>query len=441
MHECPHHKRNTCCSCIYECVFEADGREDAHDWHSLARHRKQRAGLFVCCEGLLEGLVTTYTVISVGMMLLYKVLRLSSQKWEDEQAHIAAKGEHRSYIVLEVAKGTCLAAAWEQVQQQMWSIPKALPALSFTYRARAKLFCMLSGLVCNLEAACGRFHRTFPFLLFKILEGIEQSKVVYNAPHCTRDEMAKSFFDLYPTPQSSQSPEAIAWLQAAALFSHVDIADVECGHSSIREFTKQRGRGHVPDFSGVSCRVMCRFLSKQTNIKAQEQDQKQEEQEQEQQGQNKKKKVQRPGSGGAWRSFCKEKAGGKQFTPVLLKQLSAEYKALSHDEYQHYKELGLAMTVQGSWKKLRESQASLSLFPTAADTADFSRGLEMVSTVPTAALLDLDETTSFQLLSLGPTFEERLDSLWKNMSLERRNLNAEKKLRLIWFLRFLHLPS
>ena len=408
---------------------QADDREDAHDWHSLARHRKQRAGLFVCCEGLLEGLVTTYTVISVGMMLLYKVMRLSSQKWEDEQAHIAAKGGNRSYIVLEVAKGTCLAAAWERVQQQMWSIPKALPALSFTYRARAKLFCMLSGLVCNLEAACGRFHRTFPFLLFKILQGIEQSTTVYNAPQCTRDEMAKSFFDLYPTPQRSQSLEAIAWLQAAAIFSHVDIADVECGHSSIREFTKQRGRGHVPDFSGVSCRVMCRFLSKQTDIKAQEKEEEQEQEEsRDQQAQN-KKKAQRPGSGGAWRAFCKEKAGGNKFTPFSLKELAAEYKALSHDEYQYYKESGLAMTVQGSWKRLKESQSSL--FRTTADNLSFSRGqnsLEVVGTVPTAALLDLGETTSFQLLSLGPTFEERLDTLWKNMSLERRNLNAEKKL-------------
>ena len=407
---------------------QADDREDAHDWHSLARHRKQRAGLFVCCEGLLEGLVTTYTVISVGMMLLYKVMRLSSQKWEDEQAHIAAKGGNRSYMYLRLQK----ALAWQQHGNGCNSKCGQYPKLcqrspSPTVHVQSCSVCC-PGLFATLKQHADG-STTFPFLLFKILQGIEQSTTVYNAPQCTRDEMAKSFFDLYPTPQRSQSLEAIAWLQAAAIFSHVDIADVECGHSSIREFTKQRGRGHVPDFSGVSCRVMCRFLSKQTDIKAQEKEEEQEQEEsRDQQAQN-KKKAQRPGSGGAWRAFCKEKAGGNKFTPFSLKELAAEYKALSHDEYQYYKESGLAMTVQGSWKRLKESQSSL--FRTTADNLSFSRGqnsLEVVGTVPTAALLDLGETTSFQLLSLGPTFEERLDTLWKNMSLERRNLNAEKKL-------------
>ena len=369
-------------------------------------------------------------MISVGMMLLYKVMRLSSQKWEDEQTHLAAQGHQRSYIVLEVAKGTSLASARERIQHELWSVPKALPLDSFTFRARSKLFRMLSGLLCNLEAVCGRFHRTFPFLLFRILEGHEQSKSVYNAPHCTRDEMAMEFFRLYPTVQDSQCQEAIAWLQAAALFCQVDIADVECGHSSIREFTKQRGRGHTPEFSAISSRVMCRFLCKQTDLKELEKKEQGQQQQQPQGGEEEVKvKKRRTGCGGPWRAFCQERSKGTQFTHSSIEILAQQYRALSHDEYQYYKELGMAMTIQGAWRRFQSSSGMLNNSATAGDQ------VVAAAAIPTAALLDLDGSTSVQLLTLGPSFEQRLANFWANMSLERRNILKEKTLCWQFFFR------
>ena len=346
------------------------------------------------------------------MMVLYCLMRLSSRKWEDDQEQLAASGKPRSFIILELAKGSILSAACDRVKSEMWSVPLALPQDSFTLRARSKLFRMLSALLCNLEATSARDHRTFPFLLFRLLEGRGHCEEVYSRPACCHDELAKTFFKMFPKPMDSQSAKAQVCLEAAAMFAQTDIADVECGHSSIREFTKQRGRGHTSAFSDVSAKVMLRFLRTQCNLQQEEPQEQESAQQSQQQGVGEQPKPQRPGTGGAWRAFVREMSKGTQFTPHSVKVLSQQYKRLTFDEYQHYKELGVAMTLQGAWARTNPNAG---------------QGHEIVeATVPTTTLLDMDETTQFQLLSLGQTFDERYDKFWKSVLLERRTFHAEK---------------
>ena len=70
------------------------------------------------------------------------------------------------------------------------------------------------------------------------------------------------------------------------------------------------------------------------------------------------------------------------------------------------------MTLQGAWARTNPNAG---------------QGHEIVeATVPTTTLLDMDETTQFQLLSLGQTFDERYDKFWKSVLLERRTFHAEK---------------
>ena len=353
-------------------------------------------------------------MIRVGMMVLYGLMRLSSEKWEDEQSQLAASGKPRSFIVLEIANGSLLADVWERAKSEMWSVPVALPQDSFTLRARSKLFRMLSGLLCNLEAASARAHRTFPFLLFRLLGGSKHCEEVYSRPACCHDEISRGFFKLFPTPADSQSAKAQAWLEAAAVFAQTDIADVECGHSSIREFTRQRGRGHIPAFSDVSARVMLRFLRTHTDTRGGSQGVPEEQpQPQPGEGAAEQPKPNRTGTGGPWRAFVSEESKGMQFTELSIKILSQKYQQLSFDEYQYYKELGVAMTLQGAWNRISNGgqQQNQQIVETA---------------VPTTTLLDMDSTTAVQLLGLGQTFGERFDRFWKSVLLESRTFHADK---------------
>ena len=47
-----------------------------------------------------------------------------------------------------------------------------------------------------------------------------------------------------------------------------DISTMESGHSSVREFTKARARGHVANLSEVSAKSVCRFIAKEPSTRS-----------------------------------------------------------------------------------------------------------------------------------------------------------------------------
>ena len=108
-----------------------------------------------------------------------------------------------------------------------------------------------------------------------------------------------------------------------------------------------------------------------------------------------------------------ERSKNQQFTPASVQALSREYRQLSHDEYQYYTELGAAMTLKNFWTRLQGTDGR--------DSQIVEAGA-----IPTAALLDLDNTTSLQLLALGHTFEDRLDKFWKSVVSEKKQFHVEK---------------
>ena len=116
-----------------------------------------------------------------------------------------------------------------------------------------------------------------------------------------------------------------------------DISGIEAGHSSIREFTKQRGRGHMPSLHEVSAKSLCRFVAahhghtKDFEGQRQGQGQRDEAQQQQQQQQQVEpplpgaRPVKRTGSGGPWRAFCSSESAGKQLTASSIRELKSKY--------------------------------------------------------------------------------------------------------------------
>ena len=129
---------------------------------------------------------------------------------------------------------------------------------------------------------------------------------------------------------------------------------MECGHSSIREYTKARGRGHAPNLAEVSAKSVCKFVSRHHFMaKAKDSktaDQAEEQQQQSKDGVGKKKKL---GGGGPWKAFLSEKCKGRfKLGRQVIRELREEYVKLSSNEFRYYQELGANLVAQTRYKSL-----------------------------------------------------------------------------------------
>ena len=109
--------------------------------------------------------------------------------------------------------------------------------------------------------------------------------------------------------------------------SSKDISGIEAGHSSIREFTKQRGRGHIPGLEEVSAKSVCRFISKfHGHAKGEEPQHQQPEPQRDEPPEPQRRPPKRTGSGGPWRAFCSCESKGKRLTSDAIQDLKRKYR-------------------------------------------------------------------------------------------------------------------
>ncbi len=125
-----------------------------------------------------------------------------------------------------------------------------------------------------------------------------------------------------------------------------DISSVESSHSSTREYSMQRARGKVPTLQDVSAQTVFRFVAKKY-FEPRNKDAEDNNPDQGPDGDNGKplKRKKKNRFCGAWRAFLHERLAGRPLSKELIQELSRQYKALSHDEYQEYYELGLASSL------------------------------------------------------------------------------------------------
>ena len=288
------------------------GPDGEVDWRALQVQRKRKAGVFACRETLMEmlglvaagcccwvlvggaaspfpcqfvcalvvglptmapyyrpltlaaavlrKLVTARHVLEPGRLLMCMLLNVSSQHWELQQQRQAQRGEARTYRILEAARGNMLQIVVEKIRAHLGSLPSGLPVSCYKRRARTLLFCGLSAALCNLEGYMGRSHRGFPYALFRAMDSETDKQELLDRPCCMRDEFSHKFLEEYPTPLAMASARAQAVLETVGLLADTDVAAVEAGHASVREYTMQRGRGHVPTLSEVSAKSFCRWM-------------------------------------------------------------------------------------------------------------------------------------------------------------------------------------
>ena len=178
-----------------------------------------------------------------------------------------------------------------------------------------------------------------PYKLFLALLGGSHVEDIANVPECCRDELSAGLLARYPTQQELLGSECQAVLAAIALVSQVDVAAVEAGHSTNREFSSVRSRGWSPSLETLSSKyVLQRTASWQPAGKRSKAA-----------GSRQSSKARR-GGGGAWRAYCHQHLkgtgglGGERFS-ARVRQLSQQYRSLSPQERAVYEAVGAGATL------------------------------------------------------------------------------------------------
>lgn len=172
---------------------------------------------------------------------------------------------------------------------------------------------------------------------------------------------------------------------------------MECGHSSIREWTKMRGKGHVPALPEVSAKAICRFISKHHSHHCETAEDPEQQEPEANPGKSK-------GGGGAWRAFCSDRFSGIKFSRENLRAASREFKALTPEEHAHYKEVGHLMTLQAKHERMK----AVNVHPGSRELA-----------LPDGSIKILEDPDS-TLMIAGDDFSERFGSFKQIILQEQR---------------------
>ena len=357
-------------------------------------------------------------VLAVIHGLMARFLTLSGKAWTRKQEARVANGQTRSWPILEAARG-------EDVSTCMLHLlllplePIQVARQEFVACCHRKLrFSIASAGACALHSFLRLRRQMLPYQMFMLLADPSARMVdsLLSFPACFRDELSQKLMDRFGSDLSGA--EALAILEALASIISVDVASIEAGHSSAREFANLRSRGWTSSLETVSSRFL--LLQRKTlggyasqkrgsNVKP-----------------TKKDGKKRRGGGGAWRAFVHHNCKGKKLTAELAASLSAAYHDLSDADWQRYCEAGRAatavhrMSMRSFPAHPRPSRSSQGGAAAAAMILDGDRRLDGViiaSDAPDGAIQNFagggtltDKYVSFQA-ELAALFKARVDAL------------------------------
>ena len=189
------------------------------DWVQRNRAYKKKAGQWAASRPL-----PRLTVLSLCMDIMDRLthhsLSVASVEWERKQELQAARGELRSYRVVQAAEQRDLCTYFSSMSKLMVVCPLALPPEARTLQARAILSRLASRSMCSLHQLLRLRRRGFPFKLFRLLASqAEDADDIQQNPYdgleyspCELDELSYNFMQFFPEFDS----EARACLEGLA---------------------------------------------------------------------------------------------------------------------------------------------------------------------------------------------------------------------------------
>ena len=360
------------------------------NWAEVNKQYAKKAAAFCTSVSFKEILAVCALVLKPAMSLLTLQLEMAGQEWEKRQQYEAFLGHKRQYQVVETALGTNLADCFLRVLELLFDEPAAVPLSCYVRRARCLLFRLSSAMVSSLHFTMRRYENGFPWQLFRLLSDKSKAAAVYGQPGCLHDNLATTFFEKFPSPESGISEKGLALLELVASIVDVDISSVEASHASTREYSMSRSRGHIPSLDVVSAQTIFRFIRKKYEVYSNP-NMKEETQNTEVGGAaaDSSTKTRKKRNVGAWNAFLHKRLNKRAITKQLCKDLAEEYRNLSHDEWIEYYELGLAFSLKAA-KSVGDHATALALVPANAN-------LHSLVASPTLTMCDYDEFLKVQL--------------------------------------------
>ena len=329
-------------------------------------------------------------VMSLTAGVVNKTLHVSSAKWEKEQQLLLARGESRSYRMLESATCQDLKKFFEGILKQFATPSAGIPHWACNSSLLKVHFAMLSRAGCSMHMLVRRPRSQQPYLLFKMLLP-DSAAVDYRASsECLDDEFAVAFHARFP----EWNDDAKAALIAAALTVEVDICAIEARHAATRRVVLQKNMqswvGHV---AAVSAEVACKQvqLLEQDVLPSSEQFASGLQRQQKQQ--RRAKPAKRRGGGGAYRAFLHTCHAGRAFTAQSIQDATNAFHALPDHERAIYETMGSQGTV--AWRHGFKS------FGEKVEAPSSSINLGMRASLADGAIVASDVATSMPLLPLA----------------------------------------
>ena len=121
---------------------------------------------------------------------------------------------------------------------------------------RLQRFAMVSAGVCALHSYLRMPREGLPYQLFKLLSDASPDLVdsLLKRPACVRDELSHMLITRYD--QQLREAEGLAVLEGLAEIISVDVANIEAGHSTAREFANLRSRGWTSSLESICSRFI-----------------------------------------------------------------------------------------------------------------------------------------------------------------------------------------
>ncbi len=312
------------------------------DWMEYNRRKKAEAAKWAS-SGPYPNICVMQQVTKHFQKLMHHFLKVSGEEWEKEQEQKVARGEVRSYRVLDFAKGTAVKECFDSLTQCLQQCPRALPLVNHTRKYRVLYFCMICKGMAALHQLIRNPQSGLPYSMFKVLDldlGWSEFEKILD---CQQDELSAKLANHF---SQCDRPEAFAILESLAIATCLDVAAIECRHATNRDFSLLRGSGWTPSLQVISAKFACgtfKFNRKRSKKgpKTRQVNQK-----------KKVRKVNRKGKpihrpGGAWRAFVSEKVQGRKWMAGDMQKYAQEYKTLTDAERMRFQEIGELATLAG----------------------------------------------------------------------------------------------
>ena len=308
------------------------------DWTVFKQQMKKKLRAWVVTNPAAVLLVIS-TALSVIQRLLHRMLRDGSTQWERAEKAKAARGEERTYPVLEAARQTGLVTFRDQLNDTFHRLIVGVPRSSHSQPVQLLMFRLLSSLACATEHYIGVPWRSYPVRLFEALDGSFSFLEADPCCLCPLSQLLREHFN----EDTVLEPDFRQLMCTLASMFQLDIFDVECRHAATRRLTTIRStQAPTAQLVTVSADFVCRnnSIDRQESLiqkpDFQEKLNKQEPPEPESSNTAKKKS----NRANAWNAFLSEHCRKRFSDPDRpMKSLAEQFRELSDEEKQEYQKI------------------------------------------------------------------------------------------------------